>query len=276
MKPLSLFVLLCLILAACSKNITPDPGPHDLVFIDLASSWDEAIPLGNGMLGALVWKNDNKLRISLDRADLWDLRPMTNIDYSELTYDWVYRQWENNTYEIVQEKLDIPYNERPAPTKIPAGALEFNIDSLGTIEYTRLYVDDAVCEVKWKNGTVLNIFIDAAEQSGWFRFENLSSDLIPVLVPPAYNSDETTGEKNIRSETNLTALDYDEGSIEKSNNRITYNQKGWGGFEYTIDLKWERGRNQLTGCWSISSEFPGWEKGFPGGRVLLLMKRQDL
>ncbi len=92
MKPLSLFVLLFLILAACSKNIIPDPGPHDLVFNDLASSWDEALPLGNGMLGALVWKKDNKLRISLDRADLWDLSPMTNIDFSELTYDWVFRQ----------------------------------------------------------------------------------------------------------------------------------------------------------------------------------------
>jgi len=250
MKPSSLFVLLFLILTACSKNIIPDPGPHDLVFIDLASSWDEAVPLGNGMLGALVWKKDNKLRISLDRADLWDLSPMTNIDFSELTYDWVFRQWENYTYEIVQEKLDIPYNERPAPTKIPAGALEFNIDNLGKIEYARLYVDDAVCEVKWETGTVLKIFIDATEQSGWFRFENLSPGLTPVLVPPAYNSNETTGEKNIQSETNLTALDYDEGSIEKSNNRITYNQEGWGGFEYTIDLKWETGRNQLTGCWS--------------------------
>jgi len=230
MKHLSLTLILFLALMACSKNKTPDPGPHDLVFTDLASTWDEAIPLGNGMLGALVWKKDDKLRISLDRADLWDLRPMRNIDFSEISYEWVSNHWKNDTYEFVQEKLDIPYDERPAPTKIPAGALEFNIDSLGKTEYVRLYVDDAICEVKWVNGTVLKIFLDATEQAGWFRYENLPSPLMPVLVPPAYTTDETTGDKNIQSETNLTALGYNKGSITRSDNRITYKQEGWGDF----------------------------------------------
>jgi len=265
MKLLYLFVLLFLILAACSKKISPDPGPHDLVFESLADSWDEAIPLGNGMLGALVWKKDNKLRISLDRADLWDLRPMTNIDFSELTYDWVSRQWENNTYEIVQEKLDIPYNDRPAPTKIPAGALEFNVESLGETECVRLYVNDAICEVKWENGTKLEVFIDAAHESGWFRFTNLSSSVKPELYPPAYNDDETSGEKNIQSETNLTALGYNEGTVEINDNRITYDQEGWGGFKYTIDLRWKTGKKELIGSWSISSEFPGWEDSVSAG-----------
>jgi len=80
MKHLPVAILTLLILASCSKNITPEPGPHDLVSENLASTWDEAIPLGNGMLGALVWQKDNKLRISLDRADLWDLRPMAGPD----------------------------------------------------------------------------------------------------------------------------------------------------------------------------------------------------
>ena len=38
-------------------------------------TWDEAIPLGNGLLGGLVWGEDNILRLSLDRGDLWDERP---------------------------------------------------------------------------------------------------------------------------------------------------------------------------------------------------------
>jgi alpha-L-fucosidase 2 len=49
---------------------------HDLKFDTLARHWDEAIPLGNGMLGALIWQKGDHLRFSLDRADLWDLRPM--------------------------------------------------------------------------------------------------------------------------------------------------------------------------------------------------------
>jgi alpha-L-fucosidase 2 len=31
---------------------------HDLKFDKLATVWDEAIPLGNGMLGALVWQKE--------------------------------------------------------------------------------------------------------------------------------------------------------------------------------------------------------------------------
>ena len=51
------------------------PGSrHDLVSTGLARSWDEGVPLGNGLLGALVWQKGSSLRLSLDRADLWDLR----------------------------------------------------------------------------------------------------------------------------------------------------------------------------------------------------------
>ncbi|MEE4214789.1 MAG: glycoside hydrolase N-terminal domain-containing protein, partial [Bacteroidales bacterium] len=248
-----------MLLAACTGGISPERGPHDLVFEDPATSWDEGIPLGNGMLGALVWQKDNKLRISLDRADLWDLRPMAGLDLEEYNYQWVCRQWENNTYDAVQGKLDIPYNERPGPTKIPAGALEFNIGMLGETEYVRLYLDEALCEVKWMNGTILRIFVDAAGQAGWFSFDRLGNDMVPELLPPAYTVDETGVEKNISTETNLTALGYDEGTIGRTDDRITYTQEGWGGFEYTVDLKWERGGDELTGCWSISSEMPGSE-----------------
>ena len=49
---------------------------HNLVFDSLAKRWDEAIPLGNGWIGALIWQKGDKLRMSLDRVDLWDDRPM--------------------------------------------------------------------------------------------------------------------------------------------------------------------------------------------------------
>ena len=84
MKNYLLFItllMLSLIIASCTSNnqISPDTSEHDLYFNELAKSWDEGIPLGNGMLVALVWEKGNNLRISLDRADLWDLRPMNNM-----------------------------------------------------------------------------------------------------------------------------------------------------------------------------------------------------
>ena len=34
-------------------------------------NWDDALPLGNGGAGALVWGQGNELRLTLDRADYW-------------------------------------------------------------------------------------------------------------------------------------------------------------------------------------------------------------
>ena len=46
----------------------------NLVLMAPINSWDEAIPLGNGLLGGLLWGDKNTIRLSLDRGDLWDER----------------------------------------------------------------------------------------------------------------------------------------------------------------------------------------------------------
>jgi hypothetical protein len=48
--------------------------PFRLELVAPIATWDEAIPLGNGLTGGLLWGQDRTLRLSLDRADLWDLR----------------------------------------------------------------------------------------------------------------------------------------------------------------------------------------------------------
>ena len=69
-----------MIFFSCQQSKIELPNPdHDLVFDYLASTWDEGIPLGNGMMGALIWQKDGNLRFALDRADLWDLRPVDNL-----------------------------------------------------------------------------------------------------------------------------------------------------------------------------------------------------
>ena len=37
-------------------------------------NWDEALPLGDGKLGCLIY-GDGPLHLTLDRVDLWDSRP---------------------------------------------------------------------------------------------------------------------------------------------------------------------------------------------------------
>jgi alpha-L-fucosidase 2 len=260
MKIAKILVVLFAFISACNQEkIILTPDKHDLQYSQLASTWDEAIPLGNGMLGLLVWKKGNNLRFSLDRADLWDLRPMPNLSKPEWKYSWVYEQWKNNNYKAVQEVFDRPYDELPAPSKIPAGAIEFEISKLGEPERVTLDISNAICEVKWKKGTRLLTFVHATEQYGWYRFENLPAGIKPRLISPAYNRQGDNKAKEM-SFFDLDRLGYNQGDITETKNSTTYNQEGWGGFKYKIFLEWENSKNTQSGCWSISSFFPGWEK----------------
>ena len=109
---------------------------HNLVFDSLAKRWDEAIPLGNGWLGALIWQKNDKLRLSLDRVDLWDDRPMPEID--KLKFSWVVEQVKKGQYDTVQKVGDEPYEKYAAPTKIPGAALEFDLSKIGKVVSNKL------------------------------------------------------------------------------------------------------------------------------------------
>ncbi|NQU50958.1 MAG: glycoside hydrolase N-terminal domain-containing protein [Bacteroidetes bacterium] len=232
---------------------------HNLVFDELAMVWDEAMPLGNGMVGNLVWQKEGKLRFSLDRADLWDLRPMENIDFDKWKFKNVYEHWKADEYKKVQKAFDEPYDKSPAPSKIPAGALEFDIAALGKIKTASLDIETATCIVEWENGAKLTTFIHAEKPMGWYKFENIPEPINIELVSPAYNRENKEAQTS-QSRNDLNQLEYRQGDILKGENSFTYNQKGWGDFSYQIYTEWETGNNSLLGSWSVSSENKGWEK----------------
>ena len=262
MNRLILFVSLFTFIACTEK--APITGlvksPNDLHFDELSSVWDEAIPLGNGMVGALIWQKEGKLRFSLDRADLWDLRPMENLKTPEWKFGWVYDQWKKDDYKPVQENFDVPYDKSPAPSKIPGAALEFDISTLGEVLSVHLYVGDAVCEVTWKNGVKLLTFVHATEPIGWYRFEGLENALPYSLIPPPYILKGESAAENPVTGQDLRRLEYPEGTVDKKQNSITYTQEGWGGFKYQVNVEGKHNNDIVQGCWSISSEFPSWEK----------------
>jgi|WetSurMetagenome_2_1015567.scaffolds.fasta_scaffold00571_13 alpha-L-fucosidase 2 len=252
---------LLIILASCTSGSRDDnympPASYNLKFTSLATTWDEGIPLGDGMLGALVWQKDNKLRISLDRADLWDLRLMENLGRPEWKYSWVKEQWEKNTYSKVQELFDVPYDQKPAPSKIPGAALEFDISKLGEVHSVELDIEKALCIITWKNGAKLETFVNATGPSGWFRLSGTDEKITPELIAPPYNVKEDSGDENPVTGQDLRRLGYPEGKVKTENDKITYNQEGWGGFRYEVSVNWRNSENNTVGCWSISSEYPG-------------------
>jgi len=253
-------IVLVTILFSCTKNedLKPFKG-EPLVFDELATTWDEAMPLGNGMVGSLVWEKNGKLRFSLDRADLWDLRPMANIDFGQWKFEDVNQHWKNDDYKKVQQVFDVPYDQLPAPSKIPGGAIEFDISKLGKVKSVALNIETAVCVVEWESGARLSTFVHAEMPVGWYKFENLDQPIKVEMISPAYNRPNEEGITD-QSRNALNMLGYEQGEIVEDGNSFTYNQKGWGDFSYQISTGWDKSETGLTGCWSISSANKGWEK----------------
>jgi alpha-L-fucosidase 2 len=260
-KIIVLAFLACLRIGYGQSPANTGISTHDLQFDTLAARWDEAIPLGNGMLGALIWQKAAHLRFSLDRADLWDLRPMAGLHRPEFSYQWVIDQVGKKEYKPVQEYLDAPYDREPAPSRIPGGALEFDTRDWSGVRSVHLFLQNALCRVQWNNGVILQTFVHAKEPVGWFRFEHLSGGITPQLIPPPYQGDVKVSGDPVGGD-DLSRLGYAQGSIRQQGNSITYHQEGWGGFMYEINVQWKQiDATTIEGAWSISSRYPGQPTG---------------
>lgn len=230
---------------------------HNLHFERLATVWDEALPLGNGTIGALIWEREGKLRFSLDRADVWDMRPMAGLHRDEFRYQWVQEQVRKKDYKPVQQYFDAPYDREPAPSKIPAGALEFDLPG-GQVKRADVLLASATAEVEWSNGVLLKTFVHATEPVGWFRFENVKGEMSPQIVAPRYSGAvKEGGPVNSLVGDDLARLGYKQGTITPGAGSITYRQDGWGGFSYEVAVHWKPLQNGvIEGVWSVSSHYP--------------------
>jgi len=238
---------------------------HNLVFDHIPQQWDEGIPLGNGMLGALVWQKEGKLRISLDRADLWDLRPTKEIE--KYTYQWAYQHKLSGEWDTVWKVADEPYDRDAAPTKIPGAAIEFDIQPLGRISSVTLDIRSAICTINWHNGIIFRICVDAENPNGRFHWQGIS--MVPSLIPPAYasgNSDKPLNE--VIDGQDLRRLGYEPGKITTKKNTIIYTQQCWGPLLYQAAVRWKTSEEMTDGVFSISSHYSD-EKESPQASSLL-------
>ena len=249
-------VLVCIALLSCENKILLKNSPNDLILYELPKKWDEAVPLGNGMVGALIWEKGDTLRMALDRADLWDKRPMANSDIPEFSFKWVIEQRMKDTdeaYRKVQQLYDEPYLTTPGPTKIPGGVLVFNTKKFGNVQGVRLNIKEAICEVNWDSGLKLQTFVHAEKPFGYFRFSGNTENVQPELIAPeyekSYDPNDVAG-----FGMGLGSLGYKAGNVIKKENSFSYKQLGWGNFEYTIDVCWDKKEDGvIEGSWSISS-----------------------
>ena len=177
----------CLVFARWAAAGLPDAALN----VKLAApirTWDEAVPLGNGLLGGLLWGETNLLRLSLDRGDLWDLRLPPEIHEPGFTYQNLTKLVRERNEKEIGRLFDEPYNQ-PTPTKIPAGRLEIVLDPSQSVERFELNLATAEGRASFGNGRRCEAFFSATKPVALLRITGPEPPEIRLRLPGSGGGD---------------------------------------------------------------------------------------
>lgn len=154
LKKTSLYLFLLFALAACQ---TPDAGKPDLKlwYNQPAAGWMEALPIGNGSLGAMVYGRTDTEIIKLNHDEFWAGAPrdLTNPNAAGVA-DQVAQLVKERKYAEANKlirKIQGPYSE---PYQ-PLGDLNLQFDHKNPLNYKReLNISNASANLSYENNGV--------------------------------------------------------------------------------------------------------------------------
>jgi len=172
---------------AAGNDATDQYLPPESLNLKLAApidTWDEAIPLGNGLLGGLLWGTDSTLRLSLDRGDIWDARVPDEFKKADFTWKTMQRLVaEKNQAELVR-CLEPPFFA-PWPTKLPGGRLEIIVDPSQHVDSFTLDLAHAVGSAELGHGKSLDAFFSAVAPAALMRIPGPAPKSWKLTAPTA-------------------------------------------------------------------------------------------
>ncbi|MBI2441077.1 MAG: glycoside hydrolase N-terminal domain-containing protein [Lentisphaerae bacterium] len=165
------------------------PRLPDTHFLDLQAPidrWDEALPLGNGLTGGLLWGARHELKLSLDRGDLWDTRRSAITQRPDWTCSTIRRLVRKRSQAQLVKRFDKPY-DIPYPTKIPAGRLEFVFGQGNEVRAFRLDLHRAIGTAVLARSR-LETFFSATAPVAMIRVTG-GVPVLRLVAPPYWVSD---------------------------------------------------------------------------------------
>ncbi|MEN9362456.1 MAG: hypothetical protein RL095_3991 [Verrucomicrobiota bacterium] len=205
------------------------------------STWDEALPLGNGLMGGLLWGEGSTLRLSLDRGDLWDERPAAGLKedwYKEKNYAWGVERIKAKDYGAVNQAWDGPYNGK-TPTKLPGGRLEIELAEGQSLQNFELDLARAEGSADTGKGK-LSAFFSAQQPVALIR---LPGKPRRVELIPAGSKKQGSGNAGPSSGGAVAALGYPAAAHGSDRHFSWYEQEGALGFRYAVCV----GRKEVAG-----------------------------
>lgn len=236
---------------------------HNLRFDKAIKRWDEAIPLGNGKLGCLVWGDGDPLKLSLDRNDLWDMRQADETMASDFKYSEIIKliNGGEKNHDEHNKRFDACYNHH-TPTKIPAGRIELAYENDTNHITSSLNLADAVAKVEidfsGKTSTI-ETYLHATNFTGFVKITGLIPEI--NLMSPRYakesDSDNFEAPGNEPAKNGLLLLGYPKSESYADNEFIWFHQKTKTDFEYAIIIAYKKTETELEFTYTITTNKDG-------------------
>ncbi len=226
-----------LTMVSSAADLDRRPGPElNLKLTAPIKTWDEALPLGNGAMGLLVWGEDHLLRLSLDRGDLWDERPSRAFLKVRDRFTWaeMQRMVAQNKMSEFNEVFDSNYDYDGSPTKLPAGRVEITLDPSQTLEMFELNLASAEGVARFRDGGQVRAFVSAAD---------VKQPVALMRIPgPALK------EVRLKTPDSVKKLSYPPPRLGEAAGWRWFEQEGADGFAYSVCAGWKRlGNETLLG-----------------------------
>ena len=236
-------------LALSALAVSPPDASLNLKLRAPIQTWDEAIPLGNGLQGGLLWGETNLLRLSLDRGDLWDLRTPPEIHEPGFTYANLQRLVKERNEKEISRLFDAPYNG-PTPTKIPGGRLEVLLDPSQSVEQFELDLATAEGRAHLNNGQRCDVFFSAVAPAALLRISGPAPKEIRLQAAGSGPGKAGTDSPAVAK------LGYPPAKTGKENNLCWFEQSTAGG-AYAVCAVWRRQGNATLVAVCIGTQREG-------------------
>lgn len=252
-------------------NHLPDEKCN-LKFNKTITCWDEGIPLGNGLCGALVWGFSDGLRFSLDRGDIWDNTPFEGVYKEEFSYSSMVKLAKEGNVEEIRRIFDAPYNQ-PLPSKLPAGKIIFDFGK-GKNVCSELSLAQAEAVITVGEDTRITSFLHAEQKAGMIRINKSMSKFSFHIENPKYgvageavSVEEHTGSVSTGS---LQQLHYSKASIFKGGDCHYFIQEINEDFSYGVFARFQEQGDGTEIAYFVASSNDGkdWKE-----KALCLLKR---
>lgn len=153
-----------------------------LHFEKTIENWDEALPLGNGDIGCLIWNRSDCLRFSLDKGGICDCSEPPE-EQKDFTYANIRELLRRGKERELHKKYDDCYG-KTTPTKLPTGKL---ILDLGVQENVVSDLSLKTAEASLSVGDIrLRSFVHATENYGLIAINKIGVRL--KVENPQYGS----------------------------------------------------------------------------------------